>query len=869
MRSIRIVILVILLLGLFSYISRPGAVYAQGSVNESVKIFVGYDSLLIRLGLRNSADLYNSLSSLLGGFGGGLKSFKLSFIKNSDWKNTYNYFLDGLWYNGTGLLYVPGSKALLVLTPSSTSMDVDAVAKDFSNRLMLAFMRYQVDNGSYIYLSPYSDIVYKSKLLGFIDNLGYAVAKWTPVTRMTDFDYYNITLLADVDNGVADLFISFINRNPGGFKNLLGQIDWEPYPNDTNTVDFTIYSRYIMLSKIPSIYNVSLSDSKTRFMIISGSTSPGSKLNPLDIELRLDYPLIVVTRDFNSTDFSAGGVYEVYLKIENVGKVSVGKVVVKEYPWWDQPGVSLVSGVVEGNVTDLKGGQSRIIKYVVRIENLSQDIYIGSAKAIVKLSNNQSLTYFSQTQYIHSNGGFIDLTMDIPNAKAELGKPFNYKLVVKNRGSVSVDNLIVGEYVIGSLAPGEERIVESSVNVESPLDIILPVFGKATYMIGSMNFNITSPETYVAYTPNKIYWPSVKLDEQHYINNSLLNVTVSIENAGLVDATDVSVKANLESIISDIKYSGGDYSLNDSSIIVHGFALGVGAKKSFSAIFNVTSSKPFLYPIFVVNVMTPSYSYSIETGVDIYYNNSVIVKLSSSGGKMITKFPYYINVSLSNNGDYSIFNYTVSADSFSEALNVTYAGNNVSIVYGGDSKTVDIVVRSTEEGNYSINGVKASFIYGGILREVVLGDFNITFVYGVRVSVHLSPADVTEGKTSRLVVRIESDCVDCIDSVNLNIVLPSGLAFKGGGTEVSEAVALSGAGFEKDYIITGLKPGEYVINISVDYVFNGVYKVVLGRDDIPSTKLVVRENLLVRYYIYFVVALVISLVVAYLVRRTG
>ena len=866
-----IIILMLLAINLLVYVG-GSQVNAQNTsnVHESVKIFLGYDSLLIKMDILNSSEVYDSFVGLVGSIDPGIASFKLSFIKNNNWRNTYSYFLENVWYNDTGLVYVPSSKAELSVKTSSLTADVPSFIGKLSDIFMLSFQYNGKFGNTYKYVSPYSDLVYNHKLVFYMDGLSHAVAKWAPVTRFSNFDYYNITIYIDYVSKTGSLYISFINSNPSGFRTLLGQVDWEPYANDTTPVDFIIYSRYIIVSDVPSFYKVVEFDPINYLLVLNGSVDPPSEKNPLDITLSMDYPILLLSRDFNSTDFEAGKFIEVYLKLENIGRVDIDNIVLKEYPWWDSPGVELISGDVETNVTGLDKGQTRIVKYVVKLTDLSSDIFIGPAEATVKLANNISITYYSQSQFIHANGAFIDLTLNIPNIRAELGESFIYKLVVKNRGRISVDNLIVGEYVIGSLGPGEERIVEVSLTPKSPNDIIVPVGGETTYTVNDTQYSVASPKTIIVYSPKDIYGPSIKVSTEYYaIDSATLNVSLILENIGLVDIPDISVVSDIRPLSTSIEYFSGDFDIDNNILSLVGMALGVGDSITLTAIFNITTDTPFLYPVFKVYILHSNPSYIRESSVDIYYNNSLKIELSTSGDKMVTKYPYYINVSLSNHLGFNIYNYTIKSGAVSEGIDVKYLVNNVSVVSDGASETLKMAITADSEGVYWLNGLKVLFILGGVNREVNLGDINITFLYGLRVQASVEPVSIKEGGSSTLIIKLSSDCPDCISQLKLSIKLPSGLSFENGSSEILKNIQLTSDTLENEFVINGLMPGKYQINVTVSYLFNNQYDVVLGSEDIPPVSLKVEENVLMRYYIYFLAGLVLAVVVAYLLRKMG
>jgi len=864
-----IIILMLLTINLLVYVGGP-QVRAQdaSNVHESVKIFLGYDSLLIKMDILNSSEVYESFVELVGSIDPDIPRFKLSFIKNDNWRNTYSYFLEDVWYNGTGIVYVPSSKAELLVETSSLTADVPGFVGKLSDVFMLSFQYNGKSGDMYDYVSPYSDLVYNHKLVFYIDGLTHAVAKWAPVTRFSNFDYYNITIYIDTVSKTGSLYIAFINNNPSGFRTLLGQVDWEPYANDTTPVVFTIYSRYIIISDIPSFYDVAEFNPQNYLLVLNGSVNPPSENNPLDITLSMDYPILLISRDFNTTDFEVGKFIEVYLKLENIGRVDVGNVVLKEYPWWDSPGVELVSGDVKTNVTGLDKGQTRIVKYVIKLTDISSDIFIGPAEATVKLANNVSITYYSQSQFIHANGAFIDLTLNIPDIRAELSESFIYKLVVKNKGRIPVDNLIVGEYVIGSLGPGEERIVEASLTPKSPNDIIVPVGGETTYTVNDTQYRIVSPKTIIVYSPKDIYGPSIKVSTEYYaIDSTALNVSLTLENIGLVDIPDISVVSDIRPLSTSIKYFSGDFGIDNNILSFEGVALGVGDSITLSAIFNITTESPFLYPVFKVYILHSNPSYIRESSIDIYYNNSLKIELSTSGDKMVTKYPYYINVSLSNHLGFNIYNYTIKSGAVSEGINVEYLVNNVSVVSDGASETLKMAITADSEGVYWLNDLKVLFILGGVNREVNLGDINITFLYGLKVQASVEPMSIKEGDSSTLIIKFTSDCPDCISQLRLSIKLPSGLNFEDGSSEIVKDVQLTSDSLENEFVINGLVPGDYQINVTVSYLFNNQYKVVLGSEDIPTVGLKVEENVLMRYYIYFFAGLILAVVVAYLLRR--
>lgn len=855
-------VLAILILGLITGL--PYGVHGQG-VKETINIYTAYDSLLIRMELRGAPEVYQYFVADFGQAAAGVSEFTISFIKVNRWVDTYTYFLDGVWYEGTGIEYVPGTKAVLAINATSVFSDVAGFASSLSREFMLAFSyKYRDNRGVYHYQSPYSDVVYNSKLFSYIDSLPYAVAKWAPVTRLPSLDYYNITIRLDVRRGVGDLFISYISHSDGGFRMLLGQIDWEPYANDSIDVDLTIYSRYILLSNVPGYYNVSQLDGY--LYVYSASIPPGREDNPLDISISIDYPLIVVYRDFNSTDFTPGSSVEVLLKVENLGGSDVGPIELREYVWWDGVSVELVSGDVESRIPSLGAEESRIMKYVVRINGVVGDLYIGPAEAEVGLPSNITLLYLSQSNILHRDGPLIDVSLDIQDTVVEVGQEYTYKAIVRNKGVSPADNLIVGEYVIGSLDPGEERIVEISISPKTPTDIIMPTAVEVSYIYNESVYQVTSPSLYIPFKPLSILYPAIEVSIDNFFNGSTINMSLLIRNNGLVEASDIYISSDLSGLEGYLEYLGGDFTQRDSLLTVDGLALGLGEELTINAVFNVVSDEPFILPVYNISVAGQP-SLTIETPVDIFFNKSIDLELRTSGEEMVIDYPFNVSALVRNNAGLPIYNVTMLIGNYSGDLDVQYTVNNVSFVDSGGSTVLEASVTAESEGVYLLRDVKVSFIFGGLLREFGLGDIRIKFLYGLRVSGGFEPPSVDEASETTLKIVFTSDCPECVSNIVLSVSLPEGLSFEDGSRELVENIVLKGERYEVSYKVRAAEPGDYPINISVSYLFGGEFSVELSGDRIAPVKLVVRENILMRYYIYFAVGLVMALVVAFLVRR--
>lgn len=853
---------------IYSTVLPSNVAYGGDGVTESIKIFTAYDSILVRISLEGAPQIYQLFTELFGPIDPSISKLRISFVKTSEWRNSYTYFLDGVWYRGTGINYVPGTKSELTIYSDASPEALTESVNKLSDEFMLTYKYFYVDEtGAIHYISPYSDLVFNSKLYSFIDNLKYAVARWTPVTRLPSFDYYNITILLDRSSGAGDLEVSYINFNKNGFRSLLGQVDWEPYTNDTNSVIMTIYSRYIILSEIPEYYNLTVIDSDSNYIVINTSVDPGLEDNPLDISMTINYPAVLITRDFNSTDFSPGSFVEVYLKVENIGGSIIDKILVSEDPWWLDADVDFVSGDTEASIVELGSGESKIIKYVVRIGNYSQDIFIGPAEARVLLPTNITLSYYSQSNYIHRGGGFIDSVLEIPSVSTKVGEELTYKVILRNLGTQSITNLIVGEYVIGTLDPGEERIIELSLSPTSPYDIIMPVETDISYFLNESQYVVATPTTYVVYIPSDIYAPSINASITYLDTDNSLNISLYIENVGLVDATDIIVTGVLGYLDGALEYVGGDFTLLGSALSIHGLALGVGDSLELSAEFEIKTDRPFIYPIFKVFVLGGDPKLELELGAEIYYNKSLNIDMLFYSDKMVTEYPFYVNISLVNNVGFSIFNYTVSIGGYSGGITIEYLRNNISVVGDGESVEIPIAVETDSAGTYYLNDLKASFILGGIIREYSLGGVNVTFVYGLKAIGELEPSRIDEGGEAKLYLRLSSDCIECIDNIKLIIVLPEGIVFEDGSRQVEKNIVLSGEAVDESFIIRGVEPGEYNVNITVSYMFNDKYLVVISNEDVGELSLSVEENLFMRYYIYFVVGLVLAIAVAIILRR--
>lgn len=842
---------------------------------ESLTIYTSSTSIYVKASIKSSRKLFNHfIDEVSSNHVDGVKKVSLSFIRVFDWKNTYSYFINNIWYNDTGIEEVPTTYAIIkfYLKGNSSTSGISLYIDNVSRYYYLYFSKVYEGKNIVEYVSPYQHDVSFTRIVSILGENYPAVFKWIGLDRFDTYDFYNITLVIDYDISSASFKASYINYQREGISSLMKLFNWYQVKNDTRNIYLTLYSRFSQVDSYPSLYNLSVIDPSTLFTSLKSVSTGNSTKNPFDIDLRFDLPYLYIERSFNNTQPMDGDSVEITLTITNKGGFDVKNVHVSEPHWWDDKKILFIGGDTEKSYGDITSSSSRVLRYIVKINTSKPlDISIPSSNITVELYNNTVLSYTSSENVIHlnSNSPFLKVSIERKTGDIRVGEKFKYDLSVINIGNSSAYALQLGSFLIKSLKPGETKTVELEVGVDSVRDLIKQVSSKIIYSFSNKTFEIFSQSYPILFRSVKIMAPSAYLFIGYMpLNDSYVKAVFKINNIGVENIPKLRLEGR---ILSGLEYVSGNFTYNseDRIFYIDDIVLGVGGASTYYAKFRLVNSDVFLYPVVKLYFSDGKIMFVRDGLVDIFYNKSLSLTKIFPEPPLLTGKEYNFILVLLNNGSAPLYNITASLKEHPININFTAFPHEIDHVSKGERAEFKFSFYGIHQGNITFPGVKIGFILGGRDRKIDIASKAASFVYGLKMDLALDKKDIVENRYTGLKIVLETDSPTSIHDINIMVKLPNGLSFRDGEKVYSMKINNI---LRKHVIrleIYGRKPGKYNISdVLVTYYFKDK-KIDLSAQhlSLPYTTLIVKENIMRRYFIYFILGIVIAFGAAIYLRR--
>ena len=875
----KVVALILVLLFMFTWMFSLNIqnVYSQTleDGSESLDIFTGSTSIYVKASLTDSRYLFNQFDkNIVSIHPQSLKKVSISFIRLFDWKNTYSYFLDNIWYNNTGIKYIPSTcvDMKLYFSENSSSYNLSSYINSLSKYYYLYFSKVNESGNMVEYLSPYQHDISFSKVFDlFGDNIP-TVFKWINLNNLDLYDFYNITISVDYSSSEVSFQTSYINFQKNGISSLLKLFNWHPVKNDTRNIYLSIYSKFSEITSYPSIYNLTVLDPNTLFVHLNGVLKGNSTKNPFDINLRYDLPHLHIERTFNNTQPRNGDYVKVSVKITNTGAFNVKNVYVSEPRWWDGNRILFESGDVKENYSIIPSSSTKIMEYVVKINtSASLDINIPPSNVSVEIYNNSFLLYRSNENILHfnSNAPFLEVFIKEKSKTVKPGEKYIYTLYATNKGRSSAYNLQIGESLTESLNPGETKNAKLETGVDNATDLIKQISSKVIYSFSNKTFKIFSQSYPILFKPDAIMAPSAYLYVNYIpVNNTYVDAVFKINNIGIEDIPKIKLEGVL---LPGLKYVSGDFTYIPEDNLFYNYITNLARKSTvtYHAEFKVTGDNISLYPLVRI-ISSDGKTTLVRYGiVDVFYNRSVSLLKNIPNPPLLMREKYNYAIKITNNGDADIYNITAMLKGYSSNIKITSLPHPIKYVGSGNSTEIQFSFHGLESGNITFPEIEINFVLGGKERKIDIPSKTFLSVYGLKIDFSLDKNNIIENKYVHLKITFQTDSPNYVHNININMTIPNGLSLENGETSFTKSIKTIPSSYVIDLNIYGNKPGTYNIsNISVSYYFKNK-KIDLSSQYSPplSIAIYVKENVLRRYFIYFIIGLVISVGVGVYLRK--
>jgi len=701
------------------------------------------------------------------------------------------------------------------------------------------------------------------------------------------FSLLNTDTVIKSDYSLIDLIIKFNNdynasatisiysfmKNPSiesgefNLSSIFPDIAKTSARNDTRSTYVRILIKNANVYMYPNDFNVTRIND---IVVIYKEYQPGSSLEDVKIMYTYKLPELVIERHFNSTYICPNTTINVKLIIRNLGDVDAENVAIEEYPWWTEyEGINLKDSneKLMWNLKKVPQNGVEELSYEVTInENFTNNfIFISAAKATITLAGNISYTYYSSTNIVHTENDspilYISIS-DFSGFNLSYTDELSYFIVIINNGSNSVHDVVIGDIYIPQINPKETRKVLFKAKATSDLNNIIYINYSLQYKYLNKQFTMNTQVIPIMFRPCKSFLPAIKTSiMQTEKNEQEFVIKYKIKNICLSKINKVSIKG----LVFDYEFE-----IENSTIVDKSFSLNLG-ELDLDEETNLT-----------VTIRLDKYSATYTPLITVFlYNdygstkhilpvkpiiNSVRVYLDTLPDKLIRGIEYKTKLIVENLGDQPIYDVRVIA--LYSGLSVYLRNNTVQCLKSG-SHVVNITIIGKNPGNYTISKFSAYYVFGGIEQSIHMSGLNITVYQGLDVKIMKNKISVLEGDTINVTIRITRD-IDEIKKINLRWLLPKGLMFDDKNEEYNVTITFDTNEKTINIKVASMTPGIYIIDPpEIMFEYRGKwYSINTIGIKLEKIKISVYENLIQRYWIYFIPMLIISIISVSIVRKS-
>jgi hypothetical protein len=804
----------------------------------------------------------------------GIKLIDIKLSSVSRWRNVYNYFIEGVWYTNTNLTEVPSNYAeLRILFGESPDLTVaNNIARYLSDLLRMRFFLINASESSYRYVSALN-ATYNYNEFSETFNIGFeGVFSLTNTLNLASRDYSSIQLYIDAEKDVIKLVMSGMNyqtisaTGDYSLRAVFPLLGLSSVRNDINITEVVFLMKNVYISEYPD--SLSMEYDKDSSLYILRQTVPvGQGIPDIRLKFHYYYPELLIQRTFNVTSFVPGSYIQVSLEVSNIGSLPAINLLLEESRWWDNYDfVSYVSGTTSLLIDNLDPGATRTIRYKIKLDESAQgNILISPASASLDIMDgSKTLYYASSSSIIHigTDTPLLSVTLeDIEKFNINIGDEFEAYITVRNLGNAAIQDLVIANVYIGTLEPGEERKVRSTYSVfnESiPERIYLE---NIRYVYGAQEFIISTQSLPLLFTPENTLSPYIIIEENITKTVDGVVIEYTIKNEGTKDIDNILLTGFIDETLS---YTGN---LSRIGNRLEGMlaGLGIGEAKTITLYISSIEQPSFLLPELLIQVENIYGTIEYKPNTHVYM--AAIELLQITPGEIILKgVKYNHSFIIKNLDEYNIYSIQIKVD---------YGGLTVSnesalfieVLEGGQEVKISNVIWGDLSGLYTISPPIIKYFYGGEESKLSLEGFNITVYKGLSMNMEY-PRSVKEGEPLEVIIKFNRD-TDLVANVNIYWELPTGLIFEDGSNVISKTVSFVEDKSLLTLHITSTEPGSYIIEppeVTFDFLGEkySLYDVVEKPDSLSIT---FREDVVRRYWLYFLPMVLITLIIAVYIKR--
>ena len=872
----------------------PSPALSQPAYSEKLSVYLAGSNALWFLrfdGLNISSPALSAAESVPG-----LSWYNVTAISTTSWSSDFQVFGP----NGYNLIPVPSitAEGVFLSVGASSFNSASSVASALDPLFLSAFSSYSNGTGAYVFYSPVS--------------FSQAV---TP-TLMKFYPYHaggfaSLISPKDLSSLSSPLVILSATKGQSGFVHSLvvssikaGALDsthrptlltlfgsGKPYIRASNMSSSSTIIIHALDGLISSPDSAKVSNDRRLFTgTYSLTLTPGQKVYSVNATVLQQPVLVVAYRQFDSGVLKPGGRVSVTVSARDITNGTTAANFTLSDDWWKSYSFfKLVNGSSDIRIHSLPAQQTESSTYVLQYSgNVSEQVSIPASTAVYTYAYGQ-VTYSGSATL---NGGLLYLGIDEPSVYAFLspsggsGNPIGMTqyltATVKNVGTRTALGVVVGGRQVGSLlADGGSSTVSIPVRASSLVNgnVTESVVVRYGTPEGQTVSVVSNPVTLLfSHTSMEVGLASLLLNGTlSYPKQGETNLTLTFTASarGGAAVTDFSASAQLPSWLGCGRLVGKNGTCSGDTITLRLQKLRPGSSQTLSVLYNVTQPRNvLLHPIQFAfsssgfNMTGYSNGYASPAGVRLlktYSPNPLFGGMKSS-----------VSVSALNQGPYPLYNATVAggSDTFDSlaASSAPSQASNRTVQEGGNFSFSYSVIMGQAAGSFTPAPVSASFFFGGQRFSLSQPQGKVALLQPLSATITSFPKTPVENRPFSIIVTIHNPASVAVSGVNFYLPLPPGVS----------VVTASRASYSNGRIsisIQSMPPNStYTANITavassgISIPFSGsgltfTYAGSVIKGTLPSTGIVINEDITTRYLIPITLVLLGALATALYVRR--
>lgn len=802
-----------------------------------------------------------------------IKEIEIEFEIINNWREIYNYFIAGLFYDNTNLTCINLDKATLRIYYSDV-LDLPSannIAYNLSMAFKLRLTLANYDEKHIEYYSPLNSSVIKNILAKAINWNLTGIFSLIYFDKLFEEDYLQIKIgITPVNNKIiryssqiSSLKYSSLPAS-GDFKlsTIFPNINDATTRRDIRNTTIRIHLKNTYLIDVSHGVTVSF-NSFSNMYTIKASYGPGEKFEDISIRFLYQYPFLYVDKGVKLTD----GNVTVNINVKNIGVVDAYNVTIIEPDWWSQYNLKPLNNETSWNIRKIPAGGEITCSYKIIKVKIPKFIEIYPTYVHIR-TYGQIITYTSSSINIHNLSNRISIISsfirDISNLRPTVGETVTYYLGIKNRGNLTIYNITVDNIFIPYLITDSMWDRRFTIHLSSMEKTIFSLNHTINYQVDGDIYTLLSPMLSLLYMPETSLIPyisvSIKLSEE---GNLLYNLTINIKNSGAYNITRLYITSIL---FDNTEYISGDFLLiNQTLTYRHDKVVYPGDSiKIISKILlkeGTSSLSPLIYIVaenrYGTNLLIAKIYPIMDT---IYY------KIIYPPPILLKNVNYQLQIYIENLDLFPIYNVTFKITvEGAEYSNIT--STSIKSLSPNSEHYAIYNLSAIHKGRCTIDNIMIKYMYGGKIFIITFKNHTSSIISGIMVNIRY-PKSISEGQMPLIQLLIRRD-TELINKIYLKWELPSFILFKDGSAKIEKEYVFIDDMLSINLTLLIESPGKYqipppIITFRINDKIYSISDIGIKINDIIIN---VKENILLRYWIYFIPMLIIAVASSIFIKR--